>query len=302
MDSQSPAPAYAKTLQNSVNRYRHLSISHPATSSCGRHIVIAADVTVGNYDAPTIHSIVNSAPIAHVAFISPDTQTPVVLPMMARIGHYDGDNDTEESVACYLHGSATARLFRRPQQPSSGQEGQEGGGGGGIPVCIAATKILGLVLTLTPYSHTNRPGPQLGRRPRRDALALQLLTDGAIPGRWANSRTPPDETEINATRVLKVRIDSASAKVRHQGVDEEAKDLKDETSRATTWTGVVPYLEVLGVPQPAPTNRVGSVPSYIQEHIGKHNRGEFARSNLEYSIWGSFSSLFFGTLAWVVGR
>ncbi|KAK8022451.1 flavin-nucleotide-binding protein [Apiospora rasikravindrae] len=265
MDDESQTATYPKTTQNSVNRYRHLS----------------------NYDAATIHSIVNSVPVAHVSFVDPDTQTPVVLPMMARIGQFPGGDDDGGggTMACYLHGSATA----------------------------PATKVLGLVLTLTPYSHTYayRSAILHGRAAALDASppsraellwALRLLTDGALPARWDHCRTPPDETELRATRVLKVRIDSASAKLGGQEGAEQAKDLEDERSRRATWTGVVPLFEVLGVPQAAPTNRAGPVPSYLREYVAKHNSEELARNHPEVSLWGTVSGLFLGVLAWVFGR
>jgi len=92
-----------------------------------------------------------------------------------------------------------------------------------------------------------------------------------ISERWDNSRTPPDSAEIASTRILKVRIDSASAKIRDSGVKDDAKDLKNGEMRERVWTGVIPYVETLGTPVPAATNLVSGVPSYLQEHIRAHN-------------------------------
>lgn len=281
------------------------------------------------YDVHTVHYIINSAPVAHVAFINPETLTPVVLPMIARIGAYepaprdvadqgaDGEamgnghaigHSYVPTVACYLHGSAQARLFRQSQEVVS----QEGGMGG-IPICIEATKILGLVLSHTPYSHAydyrsavvhgraTVLNPEESAEERREVLwALRLLTDGILPGRWDNSREP-DDFEIMSTLVLKVTIDSASAKVRSFGVDEEPKDLNDWVRRDHIWTGVIPYLELLGEPQPASTNRVLPVPSYIEEHVQKHNASERARSRVNFIIWGgNISDLIIGIMAWLL--
>lgn len=100
--------------------------------------------------------------------------------------------------------------------------------------------------------------------------AMRLITDSMVARRWDNSRAP-DEAEVAATRILKVRIESASAKIRDSGVSDDAKDLKNDETTARVWTGVIPYVEVLGEPRPAGTNKVAGVPSYIEEHVRGHN-------------------------------
>lgn len=121
---------------------------------------------------------------------------------------------------------------------------------------------------------------------------MQLITDGMVAGRWEGSRVPPREDEIAATRILKVRIDSASAKIRDSGVKDEAKDLKNDETTGRVWTGTIPYVEVLGQPVAAETNKVGTVPEYINDHIRVHNdraggagKGGFV-SNLISSLFG----------------
>lgn len=233
----------------------------------------------GHYDAETVHGIINSTPVAHVSFIpDPSDPKPVVLPMIARVGSFNG-----EEAAVYVHGYVSARMFR-PQTghvPDQQQQPAEAG----LPVCIAATKIDNLVLALTPFNHSYDyrsavvhgtahlldPGTR-ARPANRDEItfALRLITDGMVAERWANTRAP-DEAEIAATRVLKVRIDSASAKVRDSGVSDDAKDLRSEGTTARVWTGVIPYVEVLGEPRAAGTNRVVGTPSYIEEHVRAHN-------------------------------
>lgn len=215
--------------------------------------------------------------MAHVSFLpDPSNPLPVVLPMIARVGTFPGDDE----AAVYIHGYVSTRLFRPQTQTQSTD------GGGGVPVCIAATKIDSLVLALTPFNHSYDyrsavvhgtatlldPGTRADPRARDEILwALRLITDGMVAGRWDGSRVPPDEAEIASTRVLKVRIDAASAKVRDSGVKEDAKDLRDEATRARVWTGTIPYVEMLGVPRPAETNRVAAVPAYIDEHVRGFN-------------------------------
>lgn len=118
---------------------------------------------------------------------------------------------------------------------------------------------------------------------------MRLITDSMVANRWDNTRVP-DEAEIASTRILKVRIDAASAKVRGSGVSDDAKDLKSDETTARVWTGVIPYVEVLGEPRPAETNKVASVPSYIEEHVRGHNEkagGQAASGGFVGKVLGS---------------
>ncbi|KAJ0104430.1 flavin-nucleotide-binding protein [Diaporthe amygdali] len=224
--------------------------------------------------------IINSTPVAHVSFTpDPKDPKPVVLPMIARVGSF---NDQEPAV--YIHGYVSARMFRaqtgRPDgQPATGDSDE------GFPVCIAATKIDNLVLALTPFNHSYDyrsavvhgtatlldPGTRASPANRDEIVyAMRLITDTMVANRYDNSREP-EEAEIAATRILRVRIDSASAKIRDSGVSDDAKDLKNEETTSRVWTGVIPYVEVLGEPRPAATNKVTTIPSYIEEHVRGHN-------------------------------
>lgn len=240
---------YPKTAQSAINRHKER----------------------GHYDVDTVHAILNSTPVAHVSFVpdpSPSVPVPVVLPMIARVGTFPA-GDGEPAV--YVHGYVSARMFR----PTTS-----------FPVCIAATKIDNLVLALTPFNHSYDyrsavvhghatlldPGTKAAPQNRDEILyAMQLITDAMVPGRWAGSRVPPDEGEIASTRILKVTIQSASAKIRASGVKDDAKDLKSDETRARVWTGVLPYVEMLGTPIPAETNEVAAVPAYIEDHVKEHN-------------------------------
>ncbi|KAI1075712.1 N-terminal nucleophile aminohydrolase [Whalleya microplaca] len=255
-----------------------------------------AGETGTQYDVETVHSIFNSTPVAHVSFVpDPKDPKPVSLPMIARIGEFP----ESEAPACYLHGYVSARLFRARESPSSLDDDE------GFPVCIAATKVDGLVLSLTPFSHgiDYRSAVVHGHAylldPKTDydevLWAMQLITDGIVPQRWEHTRTPPDAAEMASTRILKVRIDAASAKVHDTGLKEKEKDLADEKTRDIVWTGVIPYMKVLGAPQPADTNRVSAMPSYIGDYILTHNAGN---GQAGCKVIDMIS----GLLSWIFGR
>lgn len=223
--------------------------------------------------------------------------------MIARVGCFDN-----QEPAIYIHGYVSARMFR-PQtgRPHAGHPQPAGHGDSdysGFPVCVAATKIDNLILALTPFNHSYDyrsavvhgtaalldPGTRSSPANRDEIeFALRLITNSMVTDRWDNTRAP-DEADIAATRILKVRIESASAKIRDSGVKDDAKDLKSNETTARVWTGVIPYIEMLGEPQPAETNKVARLPSYVEEHVRVHNQkagAHFASGGLVGKVLGS---------------
>lgn len=276
--SNHDSQVYPKTSDSAINRHKER----------------------GQYDAETVHGIINSTPVAHVSFVpDPSDPKPVVLPMIARVGSFGG-----QDPAVYIHGYVSARMFR-PQTGRPGHQQPAGGSDSGFPVCVAATKIDNLVLALTPFNHSYDyrsavvhgtaavldPGTKSSPANRDEIeYALRLITDHMVTDRWDNTRAP-DEAEIAATRILKVRIESASAKIRDSGVSDDAKDLKNHETTARVWTGVIPYIEMLGEPQPAETNKFAGIPTHVEEHIRVHNKNSgahVASGGLVGKVLGSF--------------
>ncbi|KAL9086087.1 MAG: hypothetical protein Q9165_007299 [Trypethelium subeluteriae] len=225
------------------------------------------------YDADLIHSIVNTTSVLHVSFVpDPSDPTPVILPMIGQIGTYPPSSPSSPP-AIYLHGYVTSRLMRLGASASSE----------GISVCVCATKVDGLVLALTPFSHScnYRSAILHGRAYALDdsteegaqekLWAMELVTNGVVARRWENTRVPPDGGELQSTRILKVEVESASAKVRDFGPKYDRKDLKREEVVEKVWTGVVPVQEVMLEPIPAESNKVGEVPGYLKEYVEERN-------------------------------
>ncbi|OBW66605.1 MAG: Isocitrate dehydrogenase [NADP] [Aureobasidium pullulans] len=218
------------------------------------------------YDKDAVRKIVDAAPILHVSFNAPmsesmDAQFPTILPMLGAMA-----SSAEDDQVVYLHGSSAARLFRL----DSGQEDP------GLPVCIAATLLDGYVLALTPFNHScnYRSAVVFGHATKvtntdETMRAMELITNHLITDRWTNSRTLPTRSELTATGILKVRIETASVKVRNGGPHDDRKDLKDDATTSRVWTGVVPVQQVLGEAIASPENLVkqipGSVTSWIED-------------------------------------
>jgi hypothetical protein len=162
--------------------------------------------------------------------------------------------------------------------------------GDGLPITICASHIDGLVLSLTPNSHSYNYRSallfgyaSLVTDPAEKLYAMALITDGVVPGRWQGSRVPPNAAEMQSTSVLRVRIKNGSAKIRSGGPGDEKGDLDDEELLGRVWTGVVPVHTVYGEPVAGPYNRVAEVPRYLEEWRVETNREAeaFARKTVE---------------------
>jgi uncharacterized protein len=156
----------------------------------------------GYYDRATIYRILDEALICHVGFA--EGGQPYVIPInFARV-----DN------TIVLHGAKASRLLKHVEA--------------GHPVCVEATIVDGLVLARSVFHHSmNYRSVVLfgtGRliTDEDDKLAaLEAVTEHLIPGRWKEARLPTRK-ELNATSVVSIQIDEASAKVRvGPPVDEE---------------------------------------------------------------------------------
>ena len=169
----------------------------------------------GVYDRETVFRILDEAFVCHVGF-AVDGQPYVIPTNFGRVGE-----------TLYLHGSAASRMLRTLSE--------------GIPVCVTATLIDGLVLARSAFHHSvnYRSVVILGTaRLVEDAAekleALRLFTEHIMKGRWEQIRWP-NEQELKATTVLAVPLDEVSAKVRVGGpVDDEAD------YELPVWAGVLP--------------------------------------------------------------
>ena len=181
----------------------------------------------GHFDRATVNAILDEALVCHVGFVSEGQ--PFVIPTIhARVG---------EQV--FVHGSAASRMLKTLQ--------------GGVPVCLTATLVDGLVLARSAFHHSMnyRSVVVLG-----DATAvteegekwdaLHAIVEHVAPGRWSEVREPSPK-ELAGTLVLRLPIEEASAKVR------TGPPLDDEEDYALEcWAGVLPLRLTPGAPVPDP--------------------------------------------------
>lgn len=176
----------------------------------------------GHYDRATIYSILDAGFLCHVGFVVEGQ--PFVIPTA-----YGRDGD-----AIYLHGSSKSRTLTEM--------------GAGIPVCLTVTHLDGLVLARSAFHHSMnyRSAVVFGKAHEvsgeEKERALFLISENILKGRW-NEVREPNEKEMRATSVLRLDIETASAKIRTGPPGDD-----DEDYALPIWAGVVPITLVQGEP------------------------------------------------------
>jgi nitroimidazol reductase NimA-like FMN-containing flavoprotein (pyridoxamine 5'-phosphate oxidase superfamily) len=180
----------------------------------------------GAYDRETLYAILDAATHCHVAHVIEGR--PVATPTL----HW------RHADSLYWHGSAASRMLKANSS--------------GGPVCVTATLIDGFVLARSGFNHSiNYRSAMCFGDPveitdmKAKAAALEHFLEHWFPGRWATLR-PATRKELNATRVLSMPIEEASAKVREGGPHDPAADIA-----WPTWAGVIPLALEAIAPVPA---------------------------------------------------
>ena len=187
----------------------------------------------GQYSRAEIEAVLDAALVAHVAFVHEGQ--PICIPTLcARAGG-----------RVLVHGSSASRTLRTLAS--------------GVPACLTATVIDGLVLARSVFEHSvnYRSAVLLGSFARLEGddermAGYEAFTEKLLPGRWDEARWP-SELELRATDILAMPIDEASAKVRTGGPHDD----DSEDAALDVWAGVVPIAMRYGQPEPSAGLRAG---------------------------------------------
>jgi nitroimidazol reductase NimA-like FMN-containing flavoprotein (pyridoxamine 5'-phosphate oxidase superfamily) len=193
------------------------------------------------YDRETLHAILDAAPYCHVGYVLGGA--PVVTPTI----HW------REGDEVFWHGSSASRMIRKSE---------------GVEVCLTVTLLDGLVLARSGFNHSvnYRSAMLFGRteavEDRHEKLrVLEYFMERILPGRWATLR-PPSEQELKATKILKMPIVEASAKVTEGMPKDEPEDYD-----WPVWAGVVPIVSEVKAPHADPRNLPGiAMPDYVKKY------------------------------------
>lgn len=188
----------------------------------------------GRYDRATVHAILDSALVAHVAYAI-DGQ-PYCTPTAF----------WREGERLYWHGSSASRMIRFQSA--------------GVPVCVTVMHLDALVLARSAFHHSvnYRSVMAFGQaRLVADETEKRRAIDGFVdrfyPGR-SHLLRPPTVQEIKATSFIVMEIEQASAKIRdtHVGDDEEDYELP-------IWAARYQVRQVIGEAEPCPRQHPDAV-------------------------------------------
>ncbi len=185
----------------------------------------------GHYDREAIFSVLDDGFLCHVGFNVNDQ--PFVIPTL--YGR-DGDN-------VFLHGSAASRMLNNLAD--------------GIAACVTVTHVDGLVLARSAFHHSMNYrsavlfGTAVEVTGAEKERGLFVISEQVLKGRWDEVRAP-NEKELKATAVLRMKIESASAKIRVGPPNDDEEDYA-----LPIWAGVIPISQIYGVALADPKLRDG---------------------------------------------
>lgn len=179
----------------------------------------------GFYDHATVHALLDAAALCHVSYVV-DGQ-PYCTPTLF----------WREGNRLYWHGSNASRMLRNLAQ--------------GQPACLTVTHLDSLVLARSGFNHSAdyRSVMAFGQARLLDDVAekqraLVMMVDRFFPARTAQLRQSTRQ-EVNATTVIWMDIERASAKIRAKGVADD-----DDDYALPVYAERLPVHTVIGAPEP----------------------------------------------------
>ncbi|MHA3794345.1 pyridoxamine 5'-phosphate oxidase family protein [Sphingomonas sp. YL-JM2C] len=178
-----------------------------------------------HYDVETVHAILDASLLCHVSYVI-DGQ-PYATPT----------SFWREGEMLFWHASSASRMLRAQAE--------------GIEVCLTVAHVDSLVLARSAFGHSINyrsamifGRAELIRDPAEKRAVLDRFVDRFFPGRSALIRAPSGQ-ELKATGVLRMRIDSAVAKIRALPVKDDEPD-----HELPVWAGLIPVRQIVERAEP----------------------------------------------------
>lgn len=199
-----------------------------------------------NYDVETISKILEAGFVCYVGYQYEDY--PISIPMAYG---YDG-------TSIFLHGSQGNRMLNALVSANK--------------LSVTVMHLDGLVLARSGLHHSvnYRSATLFGQVQIVDAdaeklTALKCIMDQMMEGRWEGIR-PMHQQELDRTLVVKMTIDTASAKIRDVGVNDEPEDYDLDV-----WAGLVPLKQIAQYPvADTPLKEGVDIPEHVLNYYNTH--------------------------------
>ncbi|MFM2175107.1 MAG: hypothetical protein RLZZ527_183 [Actinomycetota bacterium] len=193
-------------------------------------------------DTSEIYQILDEGIIAHVGFIDPSANEPVVIPVA--YGRVDN--------RIIFHGSTGSRFFMAMKA--------------GVKVCATVSLLDSIVSARTPFNSSMNYRsvmafgvPKLLEGDEKDK-ALYLVSERLIPGLWDAGREMTKK-EFAQTMVVELTLDDVTCKKRTGG----ANDLDD--AHLPIWAGQIPLVTKYGEPIVDESAAHLPTPEYIKRMV-----------------------------------
>jgi len=187
----------------------------------------------GFYDKKTIYKILDNNFVCQIAFMH--NGYPVIIPTI--YGRCDDH--------IYIHGATVSRMLVSLEL--------------GLPISVSVVQTDGIVLARSAFHHslnyqsvTIFAAAILVTDKEERMSALKIISDQIVPNRWEEVRQP-NQKELKATKVIKIPIKEASAKIRTGPPVDDKPDYD-----LSVWAGVVPMSTNFGTPIPDPKLKKGT--------------------------------------------
>jgi nitroimidazol reductase NimA-like FMN-containing flavoprotein (pyridoxamine 5'-phosphate oxidase superfamily) len=194
---------------------------------------------LAKYDRDTINAIIDAGMVCQVAYVIDG------LPYVTPTNHWRIDDHV------YWHGSSASRMLTTQQK--------------GVPVCFSVTHMDGVVISRAAFNHNVnfRSIMAFGNAELCDEelkrFVLPTFVDRVASGLWEHARKPTEQ-EWKATKVIRLKLDEVSAKVRTGAPIDDEKDYLSDS-----WAGVIPLKLIQLPPEPDPKLREGiEMPEFVR--------------------------------------
>jgi nitroimidazol reductase NimA-like FMN-containing flavoprotein (pyridoxamine 5'-phosphate oxidase superfamily) len=212
-------------------------------------ITVKRGAKKASYNKKEIYKILDSTEICNIAF------------SVNELAQVQPINFGRNKNKLYIHGALNNRMTNQLIKKGS--------------VCLSVFYLDSMKLSRSAFHHSvnYRSVVVIGKVKEllsndEKLYGLKFIINHFVPNRWENCRKP-SENELKATKVLEIKIETASAKIANAPVTDNKED-KD----LDFWAGYLPIKTICESPINAEDLKEGiEIPKHVQDFYNKNKNG-----------------------------